>query len=75
MELRELKEKIETLKGGTEYYFNCFGIKCVDCTFNNLLDNSCGGMMVNYNWEKIKELDLPNNTVVTKELLKEFKRD
>lgn len=70
MELRELKEKIENHNG---YNFLCIDIVCDDCIFFNNLNNSCEGMMKDYDWNKIKVLDLPDDTVVTKELLKNFK--
>lgn len=73
MELKELKEKIEYIDYPEGYNFICDGIPCNQCPFLNHLDNNCEGKRVDYNWGKIKELDLSDNTVVTKELLKEFK--
>ena len=70
MELRELKEKLSDIE---VIGFDCFDIQCKECIFFNLLEESCEGKKVDYDWVNIKELDLPNNTVVTKELLKDFK--
>ena len=70
MELRELKERLSDIE---VIGVDCFYIHCKDCVFFNLLEESCEGKKVDYDWDKIKVLDLPDNTVVTKELLKEFK--
>lgn len=72
MELKELKERIEYYKG---YNFWCDGILCDNCLFFNDFEINCEGKKEDYNWKLIKELDLPDNTVVTKELLKDFKID
>jgi len=70
MELIELKDKIEDFNG---LNFICIDIRCSYCVFANLLDNSCEGGTKDYDWKAIKELDLPNDTVVTKELLKDYR--
>ena len=70
MEIRELKERLSDI---TVLGFDCFDIHCKECVFHNLLEESCEGKKVDYDWNKIKELDLPDDIVVTKELLKDFK--
>lgn len=72
MELKELKERLSDID---DLEFDCFDIRCRDCVFFNLLEESCEGKKEDYNWKLIKESDLPDNTVVTKELLKDFKID
>ena len=72
MKLKELKGRIEDYTGHDCW---CEGILCDNCLFWNDLKINCEGTKGDYNWKLIKELDLPDNTVVTKELLKEFKID
>lgn len=75
MTIIELKELIIDFTGHLDYNFLCDEIPCLDCVFFNNLNQECEGKQVDYNWKKIKESNIPDDTIVTKELLKEFKID